>query len=268
MEIQDSKETQDWEKCREDWQKRHRRGKIFGGFILVIAGSLLLARQAGVIFPEWLFTWKMLLIVLGFFVGVKHSFRRASWFILMLIGGAFMFNDFYPGLNIGHMLWPVVFIVAGLFMIFRPRGGFHRHDHERWERKFRHKWSRYQMHHQDIGLGESSEDALEASVVFGSIKKNIISKDFKGGEVNCVFGGAVINLTQADINGKAVLEVNCVFGGAKLIVPQHWQVQAGELVTVMGGIDDKRPQQGASANTDKILVLKGSAVFGGIEILN
>lgn len=124
------------------------------------------------------------------------------------------------------------------------------------------------MHHQDIGLGESSEDALEASVVFGSIKKNIISKDFKGGEVNCVFGGAVINLTQADINGKAVLEVNCVFGGAKLIVPQHWQVQAGELVTVMGGIDDKRPQQGASANTDKILVLKGSAVFGGIEILN
>lgn len=266
MEAEVNNNDQEWQKCQEEWRKSHRRGKVAGGIILVGVGALLLVRQAGVIFPEWLFTWKALLIVIGLFIGIKHNFRRPSWFILMLIGGAFIVGDYYPEMRIGHLFWPVIIIIAGLAMIFKPRRK-PEYYRERWERKWRHKWETHRSY-AGGNVHSTSEDRMETSAVFGSIKKNIIAKDFKGGEVNCVFGGAVIDLSQADMVDKAVLEVNCVFGGAKLIVPRHWKIQAGELVTVMGGIEDKRPPENAVNAVEKILILKGNAVFGGIEILN
>lgn len=268
MEIIDQNNPQNdpnWQKCTEDWQKRHRRGKFFGGIILVVVGGLLLARQMGTIFPEWLFTWKMLLIVVGIFVGVKHGFRGFGWLIPIFVGGAFMAQDFYPELNTSHFFWPVLFIIMGLVMIFKPKRSWHKHHWRKWEHKHYKHWK----HREDWCREENfSEDRIETSSVFGSIKKNVISKDFKGGEISCVFGGALIDLSQADITDKAVLEINCVFGGAKLVVPLHWEVQAGELVTVMGGIEDKRSKQTLNPGSGKVLVLRGNAVFGGIEILN
>jgi len=268
MEIIDQNNPQNdpnWQQCKEDWQKRHRRGKIAGGIILVTAGALLLARQMGVAFPEWFFTWKVLLIVVGLFVGFKHGFRGFGWLIPVAIGGVFLAQDFYPEMHIGRMFWPIFIIAIGLLMIFKPRRGWNRHHQWKWEQKRYEHW----RHRKDWCHEESfSEDRIETSSVFGSIKKNVISKDFKGGEMNCVFGGALLDLSQADIKDKAVLEVNCVFGGAKLVVPQHWQLQAGELVTVMGGIEDKRPRSGVVTDPTKVLVLRGTAVFGGIEILS
>src|ERR1700752_5177539 len=85
-----------WDEKFKEHQIRHRRGKIFGGIILFTIGSAFLAREMGVIFPSWLFTWQMLLIVIGLFVGVKSAFRNFSWFILIAIGSVFMIEDFVP----------------------------------------------------------------------------------------------------------------------------------------------------------------------------
>lgn len=269
METEIQNPDPDWQKMSEEWHKRRQRGKVLGGIVLVGVGIVFLAKQLGVIFPEWLFTWKVMLIVIGLFMGLKHSFRNPGWLIPVAIGSAFLVGDFYPEMHISNMFWPVLIICVGLFMIFRPR---RRHEWQRWEGRWRDKWEkhhrRHQHHHNHFRTETSQDDLLETVSVFGQIKKNIISKDFKGGEVNCVFGGAVINLTQADITGKVVLEMNAVFGGVKLIVPSHWTVQTGELVTVLGGIEDKRPVQGININADKVLVLRGTAIFGGMEILN
>jgi predicted membrane protein len=268
-EVKDNSYRQepDWEMYKEEWHKRHRRGKIFGGIILVAVGALLMARHLGALLPDWLFTWKMLLIVIGLFIGVKHKFRSFGWIIVSGIGLAFLLEDFYPTMNIGHLFWPALLILAGIFMIFRPRRRWHHEHwaHEHWKKKWDYKKKEWESRWDN---STSQEDILETVSVFGSVKKNILSKDFKGGEVNCCFGGCMINLSQADINGRVVLEINQVFGGTKLIVPPHWTVQSTELVAVMGGIDDKRPMQNSALNPEKILVLKGTTVFGGIEILN
>ena len=98
------------------------------------------------------------------------------------------------------------------------------------------------------------------------VKRNIIAKDFKGGEVVTVFGGAELNLSQADINGKVTLEITQVFGGTKLVIPSHWEVRS-ELVNILGGIEDKRSmQQDFSTDPNKVLILTGTTVFGGITI--
>jgi predicted membrane protein len=82
-----------------------------------------------------------------------------------------------------------------------------------------------------------------------------------------IMGGTEINLMQADINGTVILEVTQIFGGTKLIVPSNWEIKP-EMVAIFGGIEDKRTMQNVSGNTDKILVLKGTTLFGGIEIRN
>jgi hypothetical protein len=142
-----------------------------------------------------------------------------------------------------------------LFMIFRPKKKRDRFNH--WQRT-RHGFSGSDTF--------SNEDYLDSTSVFGGIKKTIISKDFKGGEVTCVFGGAEINLMQADINGKVTLEATQVFGGTKLIVPSHWQVQP-EMTAVLGGIEDRRPVI-KETDPNKVLIIKGTSIFGGMEIIS
>jgi hypothetical protein len=108
---------------------------------------------------------------------------------------------------------------------------------------------------------------LDSVNIFGGLKKNIISKDFQGGEIVTIFGGSELNLTQADVTGRITLEVTQIFGGIKLIVPPHWRIQSEELVSIFGGVDDKRPiLANPTYDEHRVLVLRGTNIFGGIDI--
>jgi hypothetical protein len=101
---------------------------------------------------------------------------------------------------------------------------------------------------------------LHITSIFSGIKRTVLSKNFQGGYISCVFGGAEIDFTQT------VLVFDEVFGGIKLTIPPHWVVQ-NEIEGIFHGVDDKRnPVSIINANHDKILILKGSCVFAGIEI--
>ena len=96
-------------------------------------------------------------------------------------------------------------------------------------------------------------------------KKNVFTKTFHGGEVTCVFGGAEVNLMQADFEGAVSLEMTQVFGGAKLLVPAHWKIQS-EVTAMFGSVEDKRPMSNVSIDQNKTLILTGTCIFGGLEI--
>jgi predicted membrane protein len=256
-------ENTEYEMCQQEWEKRHRRGKLYGGIFIVIIGSLFLLRELGFIFPPWLFTWKMLLIVIGVFSGFKNKFRNPSWLFFILIGSAFLLSDIYPELSIKPFIWPVLVILVGLTMIFKRK----RHaPWKKWSRHHHHHYHKYQRYKQYFETQATDEDSIESVAVMSGIKKNILTKNFKGGEVTVVFGGSELNLSQADFNEKATLEINQVFGGTKLIIPAHWEIKS-ELVSIFGSVDDKRSIPPINTNEPrKVLTLTGSIVFGGIEI--
>ena len=79
-----------------------------------------------------------------------------------------------------------------------------------------------------------------------------------------IFGGTEIDLSQADLMGTAVLDVTALFGGATLIVPSNWNV-ISEAVAIMGEVKDKRVMKGLP-ETNKTLLIKGTVIFGGIDI--
>ncbi len=238
----------------EQFENNRGKAKIFAGIAVVGAGTLLLLRKSGVEIPHWIFSWASFFLLAGIYNGIKHSFRNFSWLILMGIGAVFMVDELVTDIAIRPYLWPIVIIGAGLFIIFKPK------------KKYSDRFNKRCGNWKNEKKNQFSDDYLEASAVFGSVIKNIISKDFKGGEINSVFGGSEINLSQADIQGRVELEVNCVFGGVKLVVPSHWEIKS-ELAAVLGSVEDKR---GLNPNViqdpNKVLILRGNAVFGGIEI--
>lgn len=255
--------NQDQEQIWNNWETSNRRGKIAGGIMVVILGSLYLANELGAQIPAWVFTWKMFLIMMGLVVGIKSSFKRPMWLALVAIGSAFLISDFNPDWNIRPILWPIALIVIGLVMIFKPRRKFSQQKWERWQKHMGYSGG---MHGCEKKNFNSNDNYIYSSSFMGGVKKIVITKDFKGGEISNVFGGAEYDLSQADITDTATLEINQVFGGTKLIIPANWEVKS-ELVAVFGGIDDKRPiMPNTMQDSNKILILKGTTYFGGIDI--
>jgi predicted membrane protein len=262
-------------KMKEEWREKfrnrhgymmdgaHMRGYGWTGVLLLLIGIAALLKAALVPLPYWLFTWPMLLIVVGIFVGIRHGFRGISWLIMILIGGAFLADHIYPDFEMRRYTWPVILIILGLFFIFRPR--------RRWHYDMGEKKNPVSGTSPDPVINPeetySKEDFVNATSVFGGTKKIIISKNFKGGDLLSIFGGTELDLSKADINGTAILELINIFGGTKLILPSNWTVKS-EAAVIFGSIEDKRSVTPAADGSEKILLLKGTVMFGGVDIKN
>ena len=293
------------DEIRNHFQQQYRRrhhpaGRILAGLILIGIGGALFAQKFYGGLPEFLFSWKTALIALGFYIGARRLFYGRKWLIPIFIGGVFLLEDFIPAFSIHNYFWPLFFVFVGMMMVFRPRrkwghrfAGFNRFGRKRYGPG---KYDRYDCAENDRGFtvhasiindeennastankyndaeptpqATSFKDAgekIHTNVFFGGEKKTIISKNFKGGEITCVFGGAEINLMQADFTGTIEIEINQVFGGTKLLIPSNWKVQS-QVSNIMGGFEDKRKESVYTEDPEKVLIIKGENVLAGIEI--
>lgn len=264
------------EEMRERWRSRFgdqqhymfrsysRNSGIWTGIFILLIGVAALVKATVTGLPDWFFSWQTFLIALGVFSGIKHGFRGSSWFILMLIGGAFLAPEIDPDLHIRRYIWPTVLIAIGAFLILRPR---RRYWEDGWDNS--QKKSSVNPDIEDAKVVDESsytkEDFIHATSVFGGFKKIVISKNFKGGDLVNIFGGSELDLTRSDFSGMATIEMTNIFGGTKLIVPPDWVVKS-DAVVILGGVDDKRHISGDPASAGKTLLLKGTVIFGGVDI--
>jgi predicted membrane protein len=207
----------------------------------------------------------MFLIACGLLISFRSNFRNAGGFIMILVGGAFLIGDIIPNVHLHDFIWPGVLILIGIIFILRPR--VHVPRNKNWQ-----KWQNYQTEninqpeYPSLDIKDNSE-FIEINAVFGGVKKIVLSKNFRGGEINTFMGGAEINLQQADIKQVVSLEVNNVFGGTKIVIPSNWDIK-NEVTAVFGGVEDKRSINLPTPDVTKAIILRGTCVFGGIEIKN
>lgn len=235
-----------------------RREQATGGLVLVVIGCFLFARQAGVELPSWLFTWPMIPIIVGIFVGIKTRFKDFGWLILIGVGSFFLFDKMQQ-IPVREYLLPIIVLTVGLIIVLSAIFRKARVNTTEPDSNISPEEAALRSN-----PDATTDDIMEVVSVFGSAKRVVLAKNFKGGEVVTVFGSSEINLTNADFTGKLVLEVVQVFGGTKLIIPPHWEVQA-KTAAIFGGIEDKRTPQ-SSGNPEKILILDGVTFFGGVTI--
>lgn len=216
------------------------------------------------------------LIAIGVYNGAKHQFRNSGWLIMVLIGVIWLSNDMFPHYDASRITWPLCIIIFGLWMILRRGNKWDKHkaDWDRWTQSQTQTppstdpnapFDADQAKTEYKYKNSYGDDYLDAVSVFGGVKKTILAKDFKGGEIVNIFGGAELDLTQADINGRVVLDITQIFGGTKIVVPSNWQV-VSDIAAVFASVDDKRIRSTAASGNEKILVLKGVSIFAGIDI--
>jgi predicted membrane protein len=239
--------------------RQYKDNNILTGVFLLLIGAGVLLKNMDTGLPGWIFSWEMLALAGGIYIGVRHNFRGPLWIILILLGGFSLQDQIVPTLEIKQYTWPAILIALGLYFIFRPKSSRVRH------RKFRDEWEDRVKVNYDKPEDFAVTDKLDVTTILGNIKKVVVSKNFKGGEIVSFMGGSDINLSQADINGRVRLAATNIMGGTKLIVPSNWDIQS-ELVAIFGGVEDKRDMRSATVDPNKILVLEGTCIFGGIEI--
>jgi predicted membrane protein len=193
----------------------------------------------------------------------EHRGAFAGLFLLLL-GGVLFLQNYYPNFHFESYVWPGVLIFIGLLLIFRRR----RYDwRDEWRDQWRHEW--HQRRHEWRGPtrnyeSTSSEDTIDSVTGMGTVKRKVISKNFRGGDVTTIMGYTTIDLTEADIKGTVRMQVTQVMGGTKIIVPGDWEIRS-EGNAVFGGFGDKR-EQSTVTNPEKVLVIDGTSVFGDIQV--
>jgi len=230
----------------------HGSRNLLLGVVLILVGIAVFFKSLG-IFPyeteRVIFSWQMLLIAIG--VIMVTNFRsRIGGLILILIGGFFLLEEF-SGLSgeMRSLFWAFFFIFIGLVIMFRA---------------FRMPVRRRYWH----GPVTDSLDYIDEVAILGGSEKRINSQNFCGGHVTNIFGGSTFDLSDSRLApGKHVLDVVSVFGGFKLIVPSDWNIKL-EVTAILGGVSDKRSRINENLSEERVLIIRGIAIFGGGEIKN
>jgi len=245
------------------------------GLLLIGAGALLLGFNMNLIPNEWrcyIFTPKIFLV----FFGIATITKREHIFLgtILLIAAALLYLPMFTCIQIdfSKVFWPIMLILGGIFVIT------HRHSKKHCKRKDwkNSRWYKYhneqydnrkyrQWDNKNFEKSESHDNYIEDVLFFSGVEKVIDSKAYEGGHIVSFFGGLKIDLTKAELApGTNVLEVVIGFGGCKLIVPSNWNIRI-DAISIFGGFVDKRIII-SNENSDKILIIKGVAIFGGGEI--
>lgn len=237
-----------------DEKKKPNPNKKFAfGFIVIIAGLLLLALNFNIVpwdFKHIIFSWQMLLIAIGI-ISISNNESRTPGIILILVGAFFMVPELFDfHIAFVKLFWPVLLIAIGLMILFKR--GIHRPGPGNW--------------HKPHTPSEIDEGYLNETNIFSGSKRRITHQVFKGGKISNIFGGTEIDLSQAILDeGRVELTVECIFGGVTLIVPSDWKVILN-VNSIMGGFADKRNLIREPADPTRMLVIRGSSIFGGGEI--
>ncbi len=228
--------------------KRNTRAHLLLGIILVLLGIAVMAEIFDAVpwrMRDIIFSWQMILIVLGV-IFISGGSNRSTGYILLAIGGFFILPRFF---DVPHywrsLFWPSILILVGLLIIFgRTRKSGFSHNHI------------------------EGDDMIDDVDIFGGSERILRSQNFKGGRISNIFGGSKYDMRQTKLaEGTNYLEVSMIFGGSKFIVPEDWDIKI-EVTTIFGGFSDKRQRSIVVPDSSRRLVIKGDAIFGGGELTN
>ena len=234
-----------------DSNSKSTPSKILIGALLIIIGGLFLLRSFQILPFEItyvIFSWRFIIFMIGIVILINSN-NKALGIILTTIGGLLLFPRIFPDIDIdGKLIFGIVIIALGVYVIFRSSGG-----------KFQHKFG---------GTSDQiNKDFIDDIAVFGGGTKVLTSNSFKGGNITAIFGGSEIDLTACKLaEGNNVLNITAIFGGSTIIVPRDWNVLLN-VTPLFGGFSNKiRREPNLVIDQSKTLIIKGIAVFGGGEI--
>jgi len=108
-------------------------------------------------------------------------------------------------------------------------------------------------------------DEVQLVAIFDQLAFRSDARSFRGGSVDCWFGGGAVDLRDATLDPDgATLRMRTIFGGGQIVVPESWRV-VNDVVVIAGGVADTRSPADRPDDAPE-LRLEGLAAFGGFVI--
>jgi len=117
-----------------------------------------------------------------------------------------------------------------------------------------------------VPVDDPGSDEIRLASIFGPLAFRSTATSFRGGTVDCWYGGGSIDLRGATLDpAGATLRVRAVFGGGTVVVPGDWDVTV--RISGIGGAGDGRPKTERAADAPH-LTITGIVAFGGFGIVS
>lgn len=220
---------------------------IMWGVIFIIIGIIIGLNALGLTSINLFFDgWWTLIIIIPCFINLFKDEDKMGSIIGILIGLVLLLcqQGLFDFQTVWKLIVPAILVLIGLSFIFKD--------------VFKGK-----VTEEIKKLNENRiKDGGYCSTFSGQTIK-FDDEEFKGTDLNAIFGSITLDLKNSKINEDVVINASCIFGGITIYVPDNVRVKV-KSSSIFGGVDEKRKNN--SDEKEFTVYLNGSCVFGGINI--
>ena len=220
---------------------------LLWGLVLIAIGVIIGINSLGIARVDLFFDgWWTLFIIIPCFIGLFTDQEKTGSIIGILIGAVLLLGcqDVIDFDIIWKLITPAILIIIGISIIIKSS------SNKNINKKIKE-------------LNESkSKDGYFSAFSGQDIK--IDKEEFKGTDVNAVFGGIKLDLRKAIIKKDVVINASAIFGGIDILVPENIKVKV-KSTSIFGGVDNKKLDNDNNDKSNTIYV-NATCLFGGIDI--
>lgn len=222
-------------------------GNILWGIVFIIVGLIfglnaLEITDINIFFDGW---WTLFIIVPCFIDFFKDNDKTGD--IVGFVIGVVLLLCCQGILNfdvVGKLLFPAILVIIGLSFIFK----------DSINRKIRKEIKK---------LNHNHSEEQEYCATFGGQNISFNQEEFKGCDLNAVFGGVECDLRGSIIKEDVVINASAIFGGIDIYIPDDVNVKITST-PIFGGVSNKKSNPKIDGN--KTIYINATCIFGGVEI--
>ena len=222
-------------------------GNVLWGVVLIAIGIIFGLNALGLTNINLFFKgWWTLFIIVPSFIELLRANNKMWSFIWLIVGIALLLcaQNILSFRLIGKLIFPFILVMIGLSIIFKDT--FHKKVGEKIKT-----------------LNANKGDFEEYCATFGEQKNDLSGQEFKGANIDAVFGSVELDLTKAIVKSDQVINANAIFGGIEIRVPTGVNLKV-KSTPIFGGVTNKvRTDYQENLPT---VYINGVALFGGVEI--
>lgn len=212
-------------------------GIVLIGIGIVVALNSLEIANINIFFDGW---WT-LFIIIPCFIGLFDEKDKTGNFIGLCIGLALLLacQDIINFEMILKLIVPFILIVIGVSLVFKET------IHEKISEKV-----------------NENKGSLDNIVATFAEQKKVVEEEFKGSNLDAVFGSIKLDLRKAEIKDDSIIKASSIFGEINILVPSDVNVEL-KSTPIFASITNRTKKN--KENT-KTIYIDAFSMFGGINI--
>lgn len=225
---------------------KERRNIIWGIILIVIglalAGNIFNLFRIHIFFDGW---WTLFIIIPSI-IGITNEGPKTGN-IISLVVGILLFlacRGLFDFAIIWKLLLPIIIVGIGISMIFKDV--FNKEVSEKI-----------------TSLNKNMGSDNDFAATFSGQDINFDGENFKGANLNAVFGSLKMDISDAIIEDDVVINATSIFGGIDIFVPKGYKVKI-KSNSIFGGVSNNK--KNSADNDAHVIYINATCMFGGVEI--